>query len=348
MDDGDRFESSLRKASMREVADLARVAISSVSRVLSEHPDVSPEMRARVLAAVRRLNYEPDFLAQSLRRGATLSVGYLVSDISNPLHATIACGAESVFRAAGYSMTLMNSEDDPSLDVKHIRFFVRRRVDGLLLSLASDTSLETVDALSRISVPIVLVDRAVPTLDSRVSHVNSDHRTGVRAAVEHLLALGHRRIALISGDPDVLPVRERIAALKEAVVAAGLQDETLVLRGPLTTQHGESATETVLNLQPRPTAIIAGGNQLLAGCLRSLQRHRIRIPEDLSLVTCDEIPLSELYSPPIASVTRDTVELGRVSAELLLRRINDEGPPESRILPTVFLPRPSCGSPPLG
>ncbi len=114
MTEGRRTDVRRKRASMREVAELADVAISSVSRVLSEHPDVSAEMRERVLAAVAELEYEPDFLAQSLRRGATLSVGYVVGDISNPLIATITSGAESVLRSAGYSMLLMNSENDPS------------------------------------------------------------------------------------------------------------------------------------------------------------------------------------------------------------------------------------------
>ena len=131
MNDESRWtDARRRRASMREVAELAHVAISSVSRVLSGHPDVSADMRERVLEAVRHLEYEPDFLAQSLRRGATLSVGWVIGDISNPLMAAITSGAESVLRAAGYSMLLMNSENDPDLDAAHIRFFQTRRVDG--------------------------------------------------------------------------------------------------------------------------------------------------------------------------------------------------------------------------
>ena len=126
MNDGRRSEVRRKRASMREVAALADVAISSVSRVLSGHPDVSAEMRDRVIAAVDELEYEPDFLAQSLRRGATLSVGYVVGDISNPLIATITSGAESVLRAAGYSMLLMNSENEAGLDTEHIKFFQAR------------------------------------------------------------------------------------------------------------------------------------------------------------------------------------------------------------------------------
>jgi LacI family transcriptional regulator len=341
-----RSDTRRKRASMREVADLADVAISSVSRVLSGHPDVSADMRERVLDAVTQLEYEPDFLAQSLRRGATLSVGYVVGDISNPLIATITSGAESVLRQAGYSMLLMNSENDPELDAAHIRFFQARRVDGMILSLASERQQETLDVLGQVDVPVVMVDRDVDAqLDASI--VRNDHKAGMRAAVDHLLDLGHRRIVLITGGLDLWPVRERIAGMTEAVAARGVPDETSSLVGSLSAEHGERSTEQVLAMHPRPTAIIAGGNQVLAGCIRSLHRHGIRIPEDISLVTCDEVDLSELHIPPIASIARDTLRLGNTAAELLLERING-GEPRTVLLPTTFNARPSCGPLPAG
>lgn len=341
-----RSDTRRKRASMREVADLADVAISSVSRVLSGHPDVSADMRERVLDAVNQLEYEPDFLAQSLRRGATLSVGYVVGDISNPLIATITSGAESVLRQAGYSMLLMNSENDPELDAAHIRFFQARRVDGMILSLASEREQATLDVLAQVDVPVIMVDRDVDAqLDASI--VRNDHKAGMRAAVDHLLDLGHRRIALITGGLDLWPVRERIAGLTEAVAARGVPDETSSLVGSLSAEHGERSTEQVLAMHPRPTAIIAGGNQVLAGCIRSLHRHGIRIPEDISLVTCDEVDLSELHIPPIASIARDTLSLGNTAAELLLERING-GEPRTVLLPTTFTARPSCGPVPAG
>ena len=341
MIEGRRSDTRRKRASMREVADLADVAISSVSRVLSGHPDVSADMRERVLDAVNQLEYEPDFLAQSLRRGATLSVGYVVGDISNPLIATITSGAESVLRQAGYSMLLMNSENDPELDAAHIRFFQARRVDGMILSLASERQQETLDVLRQVDVPVIMVDRDVEAqLDASI--VRNDHKAGMRAGVDHLLDLGHRRIALITGGLDLWPVRERIAGMAEAVAARGVPDETINLIGSLSAEHGERSTEQVLAMHPRPTAIIAGGNQVLAGCIRSLHRHGIRIPEDISLVTCDEVDLSELHAPPIASIARDTLKLGNTAAELLLERING-GDPRTVLLPTTFFPRPSCG-----
>lgn len=330
-----------RRASMREVADLAGVAMSSVSRVLSGHPDVSALMRARVVAAVDQLGYEPDFLAQSLRRGATLSVGFVVGDISNPLIADIAFGAESELRRAGYSMLVMNSESDPRMDAAHVRFFESRRVDGLILSLANEQTPETLEALANVDLPFVLVDRELPAR-FRVSAVRNDHRNGTREAADALLDLGHRRIALVTGPVEISPVRERIAGLREAVAARGIPDETISMPGSLSAEHGEAATESLLASSDPPTAIIAGGNQPLVGCLRALIRHGLRPGRDISLVTCDDVPLAELYDPPISVIDRDTVGLGRAAAELLLRHLRGDEDPRTVILPMTFRLRASC------
>ncbi|MBX3028933.1 MAG: LacI family DNA-binding transcriptional regulator [Chloroflexi bacterium] len=334
-----------RRASMREVADLADVAISSVSRVLSGHPDVSAQMRERVLSAVHRLEYEPDFLAQSLRRGQTLSVGFVLADISNPLMADIVLGAEAVLRGAGYSLLLMNSENDPRMDAQHVRFFQSRRVDGMLLSLASETDPTTLETISLTEGPAVVIDRRLPE-ELGASAVVNDHGPGMEAAVEHLIDLGHRRIALITGSTAQLPGRERMDAMRAVVARRPERVETIYRPGSFSTEHGEGAAREILSGPDRPTAVIAGGNQLLIGTLKVLREQGLRVGRDISLVTCDEVPLSELYEPPIATIQRETVGLGRVAAELLLGRLVGGEAPRTEVLPTTFLPRPSCASPP--
>jgi LacI family transcriptional regulator len=334
-----------RRASMREVADLADVAISTVSRVLSGHPDVSAQMRERVLSAVRRLEYEPDFLAQSLRRGQTLSVGFVLADISNPLMADIVLGAEAVLRAAGYSLLLMNSENDPELDSAHIRFFQSRRVDGMILSLASETDARTLDTIAQVEGPTVTVDRALPR-DIGSSAVVNDHGVGMEAAVEHPIDLGHRRIALITGSTAQLPGRERMDAMRAVVARRQEPVEAVYRPGSFSAEHGAAAAQDVLSAAEPPTAIIAGGNQLLIGVLRVLRERKLRVAQDVSLVTCDDVPLSVLFEPPIATIDRDTVGLGRVAAELLLGRLIAGEEPRTEVLPTTFTPRGSCARPP--
>jgi LacI family transcriptional regulator len=330
---------------MREVAELAGVAMSSVSRVLSGHPDASPAMRERVMAAVDRLGYQPDILAQSLRRRETLTVGFVVGDISNPLLAEIAQGAETTLRAAGYTMLLANSENDPELDASHVRLFEQRRVDALLLLVASESHTQTFDVLRQVEAPIVLIDRELPEM-LHASKVLSDHRKGMRAAVDHLLDLGHRRIGLILGQP-LRPSRERRRGLEEAYQAHALPATYEVLEGQLGSSHGREATAKLLDATEPPTAIVAGGNQILVGALAELRRRNQRIGDGgMSLVSCDEIALTELFEPPIAVVRRDNRELGRRAAQLLQAHLEDEAlEPQTVVLPTEYVPRPSCAAP---
>jgi LacI family transcriptional regulator len=330
-----------RPVGIREVAEHASVAISSVSRVLHGHPDVSDEMRMRVWRSVNELGYSPDLLAQGLRRGQSLAVGFIAADISNPLLAEIAKGAESVLRAAGYSMLIADSEGVPSGDADSLVAFQRRRVDGLLISLASEENEATVERLAQTRVPFVLVDREVANLPL-ASAVLSDHRTGTRAAIEHLLELGHRHIALISGSTDLRPPRERVAGLRDAFRGRGIPDRSLVITGPYGSEHGERAAESLLSQPEPPTAIVAGGNQIFVGVLRTLRRRGLAPGRDISIVTCDDTDLASLLDPPISAISRDNVEMGRHAGRLLLRRLRGEGDGERTLLPTWFTPTASC------
>jgi LacI family transcriptional regulator len=330
---------------MREVADRAGVAMSSVSRVLSGHPDVSPKMRQVVMAAVMELGYRPDMLAQGLRRGKTYSVGFTLSDIANPVLAEIVTGTEKRLREAGYSLLLTNSEGNPELDVEHISLLERRRVDGLILLLAEENHLETVAALRRVTVPVVLVDRDIPPgVSARC--VAFDHAAGMRAATEHLLGLGHREFALITGGPE-RPARERRQAVEQTLAAAQDGAHCAVYEGDFSVEYGRRATAEILRSNPRPTAIIAGGNMLMQGALLGLREAKVEVGADISFVGCDDVAIAELHQPPIAVVRRDIHAGGVAAAELLLGELepgdgDGENGPQQVVLPTEFVARASC------
>lgn len=329
---------------MREVAERAGVAMSSVSRVLSGHPDVSPRMRDRVVQAARDLGYQPDLLAQGLRSGRTRSVGFTVSDIANPILAEIVTGAEKRLREAGYSLLLTNSEGNPDLDVEHISLLERRRVDGLLLSLAEENHSATVSVLREVAVPIVLVDRDVPK-GVRASQAVFDHFSGMQAATAHLLELGHRRFALITGGPE-RPSRERRRAVEETLASAGGGAQCTVLSGEFSVERGRHTTAAILSMNPRPTVIVAGGNMLMQGALLALRAAGVEVGRDISFVGCDDIAIAEIHQPPIAVVRRDVPAVGIAAAELLLSALNaddSEGWETAQVvLPTEFVPRASC------
>jgi LacI family transcriptional regulator, galactose operon repressor len=328
---------------LREVAEHAQVAMSSVSRVLTDHPDVSDRMRRRVLAAAEELGYEPDLLAQSLRRGETFSIGFVVRDISNPILAEIALGAETTLSEAGYSMLLANSHGEADRDAAGIRLFRRRRVDGLLLSLSDELHEPTRTEIEHLQAPIVLIDRELPGAPP-VSAVLSDHGAGVRAAVERMVELGHRRFGLVSGEGRIFPMRTIESTMREVCERANA--ELLVERGPMLAEDGRAETERLLDRDDPPTALLTGSNQILVGTLHALRDRGLRVPDDVSLVTFDDIPLLDLLDPPIAVISRLPAELGRRAAELLLTHLRDGD--EARVVttPTTFDPRGSIGSPP--
>lgn len=316
--------------------------MSSVSRVLSGHADVSQVMRNRVLDAVAALGYEPDLLAQSLRRGVTMTVGFVVGNISNPLYAAIAEGAERNLRTVGYSMLLANSVGDPALDRANIRLLAQRRVDGLLLSLADESAQDTADAVAQAGIPTVMVDRE-PGRFPGASAVLSDHATGMETAVSTLIGLGHTRIALVNGPLNVRPAAERAAALRRTCRRYP-RVKALVRSGSFTEQHGRLATTVLLKSSLAPTAIIAGSNQILGGVLAALDDLGYSVPSDVSLATCDDIALSNFLKPPLATISRDPSQIGQEAATLL-RELMGGGQPRTLVVPTSFRPTQSCGAP---
>lgn len=189
----------------------------------------------------------------------------------------------------------------------------------------------------------MLIDRELPA-SAGSSAVLSDHRTGMRAAVDHLLDLGHRRIGMVLGQP-MRPSRERRRGLEEAYAARGLAPTFTVVEGVLDPVHGRTATKRLLDQDQPPTAIVAGGNQLLIGALEELRERGVRVGEQMSLVSCDATPVTELLEPPIAIIRRDNREIGRQAALLMLRHMAGEEARERVLLPTEFVPRPSAAPP---
>ncbi len=327
---------------VKAVAERANVAISSVSRVLTDHPAVSPEMRKRVLAAAAELGYEPDLLAQGLRRGASLSIGFVVRDISNPVLAELALGAETELSSAGYSMLLANSHGDADGDAAGITLFRRRRVDGLLLSLSDETHEPTLAAIRGVDSPIVLIDRQLDE-DSSIAAVLSDHGAGVRAALGRMIELGHRRIGLVTGEGRIFPMRLITRIAEQVCREAGV--ELIVESGELQAEDGSAEIRRMFTGGRAPTAILTASNQILVGALHALHDLGVRIPDDVSVVTFDDIPLLDLLDPPIATISRQPFKLGQRCATVLLEQMRT-GEKMTVTVPTIFNERGSLGPAP--
>ncbi len=340
-DDGTPPSSDRPPVTIKDVAKHAGVALSSVSRVLSGHPDISEAMRLRVEKAVAELGYEPDLVAQSLRGGSTRTVGFLLRDISNPLFANIARRCEQELRRAGYSMILMNSDGAADVEAVNLTVMRRRRVDGVVASLVSESSPATRQALAALRVPVVLVDREVEGFTSGA--VLCDHYHGVRRAVEELLMRGYHRIALITGGLDVRSSRERVRGYSDAFAAAGVPvNRDLILTGGFDIDYGKTEVIRLFSRSQEATALVTGGVGITTGALRALRQLRLEVGRDVALVALDEWPMFDVLAPDLSSVARDSDEMGTASAWLLLDMI-DGGQPRTVMTDTVFTPRASLG-----
>jgi len=333
-----------RAATMEDVAKKAGVAISSVSRALSDHPDVSEALKKKVTDAAKKLGFEPNLLASSLRSGSTRTVGFLVRDISSPLFSLIAKGADDVLRAHGYLLLLTNSDGDTEVETSHLNLLARRRADGIIASLVAETEVETLQALQQFKGHVVVLDRDL--VDVTASFVQIDHRSGVRDAVRHLLQLGHRRIALVTGPVAVRAGRERLKGVEDAYKEVGLKFPMELLRtGSYDSDFAEKAVIDLFSTDLKPTAILAGGVQSSEGVLKGIRSLGLIVGREVAFIACDEVSFLELSSPPISVVSRDPYSFGRVSAEVLLDAIEGDGP-QIRVLSTHYIAR-ATSTPPM-
>jgi LacI family transcriptional regulator len=324
---------------MKDVARRAGVAVSSVSRVLNEHPDVSEDLRTRVIEATKALGYQPDMVAQGLRRGSTSMVGFYVRDISNPLFADIARGAEDRLRKSGYAMVVAtNSEGEPDRDADYILLFGQRRVDALMLSLGNESNAETLRALNAVNVPIVLLDRDIPFMEANAVH--SDSFTGVRDATLDLLQQGdYVRAALIAGPRETRASRERLRGFMAAHQEMHrTPQEGLIRMGSYTTEYGYEQMTELLEADDAPNAVICGGVQLSCGAIRAIHDHEMRVGRDIAFVSCDEIDLMQVFDPPLSVVRRDARLMGELAASLLLDSL-EGAEPRVEGMPTEYVRR---------
>jgi LacI family transcriptional regulator len=316
---------SPRRIGIRDVAQRAGVAISTVSKVLSGRGDVTPALRVRVLAAAAELGYQPNYLAQSLRRGATNLIGFVASDLSDPFSAEIVAGAEFVLRPAGFALLVMSSNHDPVIDTANVRFLHSRRVDSILVAPSREDDRGLLSALAEFDGPIVVLESELRG-HLPVDAVCADHRAGTRAAVAHLIELGHHQIAALTGPVTRRSGRERLAGLLDALRANGLEGRAM----PIATDHDAGAAERavieILDGTAPPTALLAGSLPLLIGALRAIDRRGLVVGRDIALVGWDDSPLTELAHPPISVVDRDPYGLGVSAAHVALRRLGAEGP----------------------
>jgi len=333
------------RPTIRDVAHKARVSLGTASRVINGHKSVREEIRARVEQAIVELGYRPDAVAQSMRRGATRTIGIVIRDITVPVLASFVKSAQEVLREAGYTLIVASSEDRRERELEILNAFGRQRIDGLIIATASERDPQLLKARESLRSPVVMLDREVP---ARFDAVLVAHREGTRRAIEHLLDLGHQRIALLTGSETVRPSMERVLGYQDAFKARSVDiDPELIRTSSFSSDFSYVETSALLGQSRPPTAIIAGGIAMLPGTLRAIRAHSLRIPADISLIgTCDS-DLAELATPAITIVHYDFAEIGKAAAQFVLDRIerDPERPPRRVKFATELIVRASCAPP---
>lgn len=331
--------------SIRDVAKHAGVSTATVARVLSGRTPVSDDLAVRVRQAVAELRYVPNGVARSLSRGRTHLLGLLVSDIANPFAAQVARGLEDEAAEHGYHVLVGSSDFDPGRESQLLDSFAARTVDAVALVSASGAT-EQMQRLLDTQIPIVFVDRR-PNNDIRAPMIRTDNLTAAHDAIDYLIGLGHRDLAMIAGPPTLPTAAQRLKGFRVACAEAGLRvREECVRQGFLGVEGGYHATREVLALTPRPTALFSFNNMLAIGALRALREAGVSVPRDLSLITFDDMDLFPFVDPPITAIAQPAYQIGIEAARALISLLSgNQFVPREVVLPTEFRLRSSCAPP---
>ncbi len=326
---------------IKDVARRAGVSSATVSRVLSNHPHVSPETREKVLRAIEELGYRPSRVARSLRAQRSRIIGLIISDIQNPFFTALVRAVEDVAYEHDYAIFLGNSDEDIEKEGLYVEVMRAEHVAGVVISPTQE-DYSPAQHLVALGIPVVTIDRAVRGL--AVDSVLVDNVGAAYTLVDHIIKDGHTRVAAVVGIPEATTGRERFEGYRRALEDNGLPlDERLVRRGLPKEHVGYEMTRELLHLPQPPTALFTGNNLLTLGALRAIREAGLHIPDDIALVAFDELDWMPLFEPALTVAAQPTYELGRQATELLLKRIGgwDEAPRKVVLTPTIHIRR-SC------
>jgi LacI family transcriptional regulator len=325
-----------------DVAKRARVSAATVSAVLNESAFVSPALKARVQTAVAALRYHPNLLARSLAKQRTQTLGMIVPDIANPFFPEVVRGAEDVAHTAGYTLLISSTDNDLRKEEVYLRLFLSKRVDGVILTKAPGRMPNELQrALAKAGVPVVLLARTVPGFVTDV--VELDDRGAAHEGVTHLLRLGYRRVAFIGGLRGASTSRKRLDGYRAALRDSNVPFEPgLVTEGDFRVESGYRAGLGLL--KSRPDAVFIANYLMTVGFMEALRQYRMRCPEDVALVTCDDYPWMDSFSPRLTTIDLPKRELGAAAAQLLVERIaKGKGRARTVRLKNALRVRESCG-----
>ena len=319
------------RVTIRDVAAAAGVHPSTVSRVLRERSAWPSGTRDRVVSAAERLGYRPNLLARALSTNRAPVAPLLVPDVANAFFPEVALGAEEAARAAGYALLLCNTQADPFLERAYLESLVPFQVPFAIVVPGPDSA----DLIREFAgaCRFVAVDRTVEGLD--VPSVTVDNRLGSRLATEHLIGLGHHRIACVAGPTDTSTARDRVEGYRDAVRAADLA--AVVVEGGFAAEDGMRAAERFLRLAPRPTGIVAANDLCAIGIVRVLEDQGVHVPRDVSIVGFDDLAFAGFVRPALTTVHQPAREMGAAAVEVAIAALAGRPTESVRLAPRLIV-----------
>ncbi len=319
-------------AGLKDVANKAGVSIATVSRVINNAPNISDETRLRVRKAMKALNFRPSRIAKRLRSKSVSGnlVGILVPDISNPFYIDVLTGIEDFLHSHQYLLIMCNFSQNAEKEKMYVDALVSESVDGLIVAPAHEND-EKIIALEKDNIPFVCIDRGLKDVNADVVLV--DNEKGAYEAISFLLKQNYRKIAYISGLPEIPTSRQRETGYRKALEEFGVPyRKELVKYGDSGMQSGIRLAGELLSQELRPDAIFTGNNLITLGALETIMKTGLRIPEDIAIIGFDDMPFSGTLNPPLTAVRQPAYEIGRRAAELLYQRILEPDRPNVQIL----------------
>lgn len=327
---------------IKDIAEAAGVSTATVSRVLSGKQNVRPEVKERVLAVVKKLNYTPNRAARSLRSKKTSSIGLIVADIQNPFFASVCRAVEDVAQQHNYSVILCNSDENPAKEKQYLELMQDENAAGIILAPTARLADHFPEELAS-NGPLVVIDRKVSCPD--VDSVVIDNQEAARLLTAHMLDHGYQRIAGIFGANSVTG-RERQNGFFTAFRDAGLEpDKSLVVDVPARKDAGHSAMTELLDMTEPPDAVITSSSLLAGGAFLAIRDKEIAVPQTIAFATFDESPWSTMTRPAITVIEQPTYTIGQTAGEMLFKRIAEpKRTPRQVVLSCRLIVRQSCGA----
>lgn len=328
---------------INDVAKHAGVAPITVSRVINNSGYISQDARCRVEQAISELGYVPNALARGLRSKRTNTLALVMTDITNPFFTNIARGVEDIASELGFSVIFCNTDESETEEFKYAQILAQKQVDGIILVPACCKS-KTVQFLQSIDIPVVLLDRRIPEV--QIDTVRCDSIAGAYELVRLLIGLGHKRITMISGQRGVSTAEDRVIGYHQAMTEARLEENEQVYFGSFTQVSGYELTKKALALPNPSTAFVGANNFITIGIMKALRNQMLRVPEDVTLVGFDDLPLPLFIDEPFLTVAvQPAYDMGKEAADLLINRLLGKAHEECRevILPIEIIQRKSSG-----